>query len=101
MVKAELKAFRNVLANKKVRQHARMLRAISGQARWQVLMLLRASDKGLTTTDISTILKATLSRVSHQLRILKGHGLVKTQRFGRNVVYALANPLIKDYIILP
>ncbi|MFA6603251.1 MAG: metalloregulator ArsR/SmtB family transcription factor [Patescibacteria group bacterium] len=89
------------MTNKKVRHHARMLRAISGQARWQVLMLLRNSENGLTTTDIAAILKATLSRVSHQLRILKGHGLVKTQRYGRNVVYALANPLIKDYIVLP
>ena len=98
---SQIRSLRESTRSKKANQHLRILRAISGRARWHMLLLLRSAKNGLTTTDFAVILKATLSRVSHQLRILKRGGLVQTKREGRNVIYSLANPLINKYVRLP
>ena len=48
-------------------------------------------DKDLCVADIAETIGASQSAVSHQLRILKQARLVKFQREGKNVIYALSD----------
>ena len=52
---------------------------------------------GLTVTELAKILNMSVSRVSHQLRILREHNLVSAKKINRETLYTLANHRIKNY----
>ena len=98
----EIKTLKKLLVSPEVVKHFRSLRAIAGSSRLRILYLLvQEQNSGLTITDISKILNASLSRVSHQMRILKKAGLVTSDKHGRNVMYAPVSDKIKQFVILP
>jgi DNA-binding transcriptional ArsR family regulator len=84
-----------------VKDYFRTLRVIAGPIRFRILMILRAAPKGLSVTEIAEVLGASLSRISHQMRILRKSKLVSSRRDSRSVIYALANPRIYRYLKLP
>jgi len=56
------------------------------------LKLLSAlAQQELCVCDLAAVVKMGESAVSHQLRILRSHHLVKYRRQGRNVYYSLAD----------
>jgi ArsR family transcriptional regulator, lead/cadmium/zinc/bismuth-responsive transcriptional repressor len=56
------------------------------------LRLLSAlAQQELCVCDLAAALKMTESAVSHQLRVLRSHRLVKYRRAGRNIHYSLAD----------
>jgi DNA-binding transcriptional ArsR family regulator len=99
-MKAELKKLSAVLASKETRDYKKTLRAISGSMRLRVLMLLSKAGRPLSVTEIAEVMNGTLSRISHQIGILKHHGLVKAKRHSRSVFYSLANPKVYTYVKL-
>lgn len=52
----------------------------------------------LCVCDIAEILDMTVSAISHQLRILKGAGLVTYRRDGKSCFYSLADDHVKTII---
>ena len=61
--------------------------ALSTPSRVQILV--RLMDGPHAVVDIMEVLGLEQSAVSHQLRVLRDHGLVKSERRGRRRVYAL------------
>ncbi len=57
----------------------------------RIKILYALMEKERCVADISELVNATQSAVSHQLRILKQSHLVKFQRDGKNVIYSLAD----------
>ncbi len=57
--------------------------------RMRVLCALRSRE--LCVGDIAALLDMTPSAISHQLKILKGAGLVRYRREGKTLFYALAD----------
>lgn len=57
----------------------------------RVKILYALVNGGKSVTDITEVVHASQSAVSHQLRILKQARLVKFQREGKNVIYSLAD----------
>lgn len=57
----------------------------------RIRILYALMDTELCVAHIAERIGATQSAVSHQLRILKQARLVKFQRSGKNVIYALAD----------
>ena len=57
----------------------------------RIKILFDLMDKDLCVADIAETIGASQSAVSHQLRILKQARLVKFQREGKNVIYALSD----------
>ena len=53
----------------------------------------------MCVTDISRILNINQTTVSHQLRFLKGAGIVKCTRQGKIVFYTLVDDSINDVIL--
>lgn len=68
---------------------ADLFKVFSDTTRIKILFALM--DKDLCVADIAETVGASQSAVSHQLRILKQARLVKFQREGKNVIYALSD----------
>ena len=68
---------------------ADLFKVFSDTTRIKILFALM--DKDLCVADIAETIGASQSAVSHQLRILKQARLVKFQREGKNVIYALSD----------
>ncbi len=98
----EVKTLKKKIANPEVSKHFRQLRAIAGSSRLKILYLLsQVPNPGLTITDISKVLGASLSRISHQMRILKKSGLVTADKQGRNVIYMPVIAKVNRFVTLP
>jgi DNA-binding transcriptional ArsR family regulator len=92
MKRNHLASVRALLKSKKVHESLRILRALCGPMRYQILVALRASGSaGLTVTELSLVLDASLSRISHQLAILRRHRLVVAKSKNRETMYVLAD----------
>lgn len=99
MTSAEFKKYKKFLAEKRVKSRYGLLRTVTGSTRYRILMLLLVSPRGLTVSDIGKILGASLSRVSHQMRILRSKSVVSSERNSRMVTYAIADRSVRKYLL--
>jgi ArsR family transcriptional regulator, lead/cadmium/zinc/bismuth-responsive transcriptional repressor len=65
-----------------------LFRAIGHRDRLLVLLALAETDR-LCVSDLVELCGTTQSAMSHQLRTLRNAGLVKTERQGKQIFYAL------------
>jgi len=92
MKKDRVAMVRAILKTKKIRESLQILRALCGPMRYQIIVALRSSGSdGLNVTQLSKVLHASLSRVSHQLAILRRHRLVRAKRKNRETVYVITD----------
>ncbi|HKH87252.1 MAG TPA: metalloregulator ArsR/SmtB family transcription factor [Acidimicrobiales bacterium] len=63
--------------------------ALSAPSRVQILACLMGG--ALSVTQLTEALGMEQSAVSHQLRVLRDHALVRAERVGRNRLYALSD----------
>lgn len=78
-----------VLAGEKAQRMAEFFSALSDPHRLKLLSALAQQE--LCVCDLAAVVKMGESAVSHQLRVLRSHRLVKYRRQGRNVYYSLAD----------
>lgn len=50
-------------------------------------------------TDLSRVLEINQTTVSHQLRLLKNLGIVKSARDGKIITYSLVNDTVNDVML--
>ena len=65
--------------------------------RIKILSALAISE--MCVTDISRVLQINQTTVSHQLRLLKNVGIVKSERCGKVIFYSLKNDTINDVLL--
>jgi len=82
-------AQQGVLATTKAQRMADFFSTLSDPHRLKLLSALAQQE--LCVCDLAAVVKMGESAVSHQLRILRSHHLVKYRRQGRNVYYSLAD----------
>jgi DNA-binding transcriptional ArsR family regulator len=75
---------------------AETFNVLSDQTRLKIVLAL--SKQELCVLDIATVLGATESAVSHQMRLLKTLRLVKQRKAGKMVFYSLDDEHIEDLI---
>ncbi len=80
---------RQVLATEKAQRMAEFFSALADPHRLKLLSALAQQE--LCVCDLAATVKMGESAVSHQLRVLRSHRLVKYRRQGRNVYYSLAD----------
>ena len=68
-------------------QVARIFAVLSDPTRMQVVIALGGSE--LCVTDLAAATGVNRTTISHQLRVLRGHRLVRRRREGKVVYYAL------------
>ncbi|MGI6605268.1 MAG: ArsR/SmtB family transcription factor [bacterium] len=66
---------------------AGLFKVLADETRAKIIYLLAHEE--LCVCDIATILDSTVSNISHHLRLLRAHHLVKYRREGKIVFYSL------------
>jgi DNA-binding transcriptional ArsR family regulator len=77
-----------------VREMAKFYKVLGDETRLKILYAL--SQKERCVSDLVDILDMSQSSVSHQLRILRDNGQVRTRRDGRNIYYSLDDQHVLD-----
>ena len=78
------------LPEDEVSQLAQLFKVLGDPTRTRILRALSSGE--LCVCDISTVLDMSISSISHQLRVLRQHDLVRFHREGKIVFYSLADP---------
>ena len=75
---------------------AAFFKVVGDETRMKILCAISTDE--LCVNDIASALDMTISAVSHQLRLLKSEGLVKSRRDGKNMFYSLDDQHVVDII---
>ena len=75
---------------------AELFRIFGDSTRIKILFALFEAE--LCVCDISTLLGASQTAVSHQLRVLKNNKLVNARKEGKNIFYSLADSHVRTII---
>ncbi len=67
------------------------------ETRLKIFSALAISE--MCVTDLSEVLSVNQTTVSHQLRLLKGMGAVKTKRQGKVVFYSLRTEILNEILL--
>ncbi len=78
---------------------AKMFSGLADETRLQIVKLLAKSES--TVEELVEQLNTAQSTVSHHLRVLREANLIRGERRGRNIYYALVHPLEKDSAAAP
>ena len=65
----------------------------------RVRMLSALAISEMCVTDLSRVLEINQTTVSHQLRLLKNLGIVKSERQGKIISYSLVNDTVNDVML--
>lgn len=94
MTTKQLRDMRLRLRSNKFKSELRMVRSVCSQPRFKIMVALCHYAAGLTVSEIAAILQAPISRISHQLAILRGIRVVRRRRRNREMIYTLdARPM--------
>ncbi len=83
------RAKRNLPTEEQIGDICAEFKAISEPSRLKILLALRQGE--LCVYHIIEAVGGTQSAVSHQLRILRDHRIIKARRDGQNILYSLAD----------
>ncbi len=90
---------REVVQSEELHRLRGVLHALSGSMRLKILYLLHREPE-LCVCDLADILDESVSAVSHQLKVLRRHDLVKTRRDAKTIFYSLNEPVVRRYLNL-
>ena len=65
----------------------------------RVKMLSALAISEMCVTDLSRVLDINQTTVSHQLRLFKNLGIVKSERQGKIIFYSLVNDTVNDVML--
>ena len=86
---------RDILPGKAELEIAAELFKLCGDAT-RVGILCALSRHRLCVCELAEVLEMSSSAISHQLRLLKQTGMVRSRRAGKSVVYSIADPDIEE-----
>lgn len=75
---------------------ASFFKVVGDETRMKILCTL--SEGELCVNDIAEAVGMTKSAVSHQLKLLRDEGLIKSRREGKNIFYSLDDQHVVDLI---
>ena len=84
------------ISNDMISRAARFFKVVGDETRMKILCAIAGGE--LCVNDIAAMLEMTKSAVSHQLKLLKDEGLVKSRRDGKNIYYSLDDQHVVDII---
>ncbi|MDR2909651.1 MAG: metalloregulator ArsR/SmtB family transcription factor [Oscillospiraceae bacterium] len=83
--------------DEKLFELAEVFKVFGDSTRVRIMCALMGGE--MCVCDISGLLGMTGSAISHQLRLLKSHRLVKSRREGKSVIYSLDDQHISSILI--
>ncbi|MBM7708749.1 ArsR/SmtB family transcription factor [Enterococcus lemanii] len=77
----------NLPTNNEIEKVSRLFKVLGDVTRVKILLFLEEGERNVTA--IAEAIEMEQSAVSHQLKLLKDHRLVKSRREGKTVLYRL------------
>lgn len=73
-----------------------IFRILGEQSRMKIVLALLEGE--MCVYHLTEICGGSFSSVSHQLRILRDNGIVKTRRIGKNIEYSIADEHVREMV---
>ena len=86
----------DIMLTKDVEKVSKIFQILSDAGRLKIVLALLKGD--MCVYHLIEVCDGTQSNVSHQLRILKDNGIVKSKRLGKNVEYSIADEHIREIV---
>lgn len=86
----------NTKSNEMIKRAAGFFKVVGDETRVKILCTISSDE--MCVNDIATSVEMTKSAVSHQLKLLKDEGLVKSRREGKNMFYSLDDQHVVDIL---
>lgn len=93
---AAQRAKEHVLALSEVEEMCIVYKMLSEPTRLRIMLALMQGE--LCVYHIAEACDATVSAISHQLRVLKDNRIVKAKRFGKNVEYSIVDDHVRKIL---
>ena len=92
------RAKEGVLSHTDVQKMCKIFQVLADSTRMKIVLALMKGE--MCVYHLAEVCDATVSGVSHQLRILRDNGIVRTRRFGKNVEYSIADDHVREMVDL-
>ena len=93
------KAKDNLLCKENMERICKIFHLLSEPSRMKIVLALQQGE--MCVYHLTEVCQgATVSGVSHQLRILKDNGIVKAKRLGKNIEYSIADGHVFEIVKL-
>lgn len=93
---AAARAKENMPTEEKIERMGGIFKALSEPSRLKILLALTEGE--MCVLHIVEAVGGNQSAVSHQLRILRDHRIIKARRDGQNIAYSLADEHVRELL---
>ncbi len=93
---AAQRAKEGILAHTDAQQISNVFRMLADPTRVKIILALMQG--GMCVYHLAEVANATVSGISHQLRVLRDSNLVSAKRFGKNVEYSIADDHVRKIV---
>lgn len=90
------RAKEGILSGADIEKVAKIFQVLAEPSRLKIVLALLKGE--MCVYHLTEVCEGTVSGVSHQLRILRSHGIVKSKRFGKFVEYSIADGHIREIV---
>ncbi len=73
-----------------------IFRILSEPSRMKIVLALLEGQ--MCVYHLTEVCGGTVSGISHQLRVLRDNGIVKAQRFGKNIEYSIMDEHVREIV---
>ena len=86
----------DVMLSKDVEKMSNTFQMLADSGRLKIVLALLKGD--MCVYHLTEVCGGSQSGVSHQLRVVKDNGIVKSKRLGKNVEYSIADQHIREIV---
>ncbi len=86
----------DIMLSKDVEKISKIFQMLADAGRLKIVLALLKGD--MCVHHLIEVCDGSQSGVSHQLRVLKDSGIVKSRRLGKNVEYSIADEHIREIV---
>jgi ArsR family transcriptional regulator len=92
------RAREEILSLQEVEKMCKIFQVLSEPSRLKIVLALMKGE--MCVYHLAGVCNATVSGVSHQLRIMRDNGIVHAKRFGKNVEYSIADAHVYEMVAM-
>ena len=92
------RAKEEVLSSFEVEKMCKIFQVLSEPCRLKIVLALMKGE--MCVYHLAEVCDATVSGVSHQLRMMRDNGIVRAKRFGKNVEYSIADGHVYEMVAM-
>lgn len=92
------RAKEGVLSHSDIEKMCKIFHVLADATRLKIVLALMKGE--MCVYHLTEVCDGTESGISHQLRILRNTGIVRTRRFGKNIEYSIADSHVREIVDL-